>query len=192
MLWLLNSWILDFAEKTNGGSWVGIMLLGMCFLTSLSVISIVIATGMVKVFFSWGKMSLCSSKSRNFGEGGGGQETWNISHSIWRSSFLWLFFTGRGGGNMAPLALPPLDPLLLCKLAYRDLFGPKQLKLCKPPIVDLTGKCPLACKNGGHQAQRLVFHVSCLPPSASTIGVCEAKLQKLLSIQVRTIFRNNV
>ena len=29
----------------------------------------------------------------------GGQETWNISHHARWPSFLWLFFTGRGGGG---------------------------------------------------------------------------------------------
>ena len=41
----------------------------------------------------------------------GGQETWNISRRERQPSCFGLFFTGQGGGGMAPLA-PPLDPLL--------------------------------------------------------------------------------
>ena len=38
---------------------------------------------------------------------GGVQETWNISRRVWQPSFFGLFFTGRGGGGMAPLPRPP-------------------------------------------------------------------------------------
>ena len=48
---------------------------------------------------------VCSSGSRNFGEGG--QETWNISRRAWWPSFFGLFSTGRGGGAWLPWPPPP-------------------------------------------------------------------------------------
>ena len=42
----------------------------------------------------------CSSGSS--GRVRGGRETWNLCSRLWRPSFLWLIFTGPGGGRMAP------------------------------------------------------------------------------------------
>ena len=57
--------------------------------------------------------------SDRVGAGRGCQETWNLSGRLWRPPFLWLIFTGPGGGH--GVLAPPQDMLLM-------LWSP-----CPPP-----------------------------------------------------------
>ena len=68
-----------------------------------------------KHWLLWQKCNQKSSiySNRFSSQVGGGQETWNLCGRLWWPSFVWLIFTGPGGG-MAPLAPgPATDPQML-------------------------------------------------------------------------------
>ena len=52
--------------------------------------------------------SHCCSSGSSVWVRGGRQETWNLCSRLWQPSFLWLIFTGPGGGH------DPLGPTLVC------------------------------------------------------------------------------